>query len=102
MNIAFSDAPTEFDLSVSNPKFDRFARTWLTDINVLQMSAAERGIYIMLTLLQDRDGFLIADNQLSRQCGVDIRTLEKFTNKYANLFLTDTDGKRKMMVPYYD
>jgi hypothetical protein len=59
---------------------------WLTDPDVMGMSAAEEGIYIRLLAIQARDGYLPADLHLCARLCKDARTCTKWLQKYARLF----------------
>lgn len=59
---------------------------WLSSPEVLQMSMAERGMYITLLAVQGRDGKLHAEiDFLAKQAAVDRRGLRKWLQKWGQL-----------------
>lgn len=65
-------------------KFD--IEGWLSSPEVLQMTMAERGMYITLLAVQGRDGKLHADvDFLAKQAAVDRRGLKKWLAKWGKL-----------------
>ena len=66
--------------------FKFYFNDWLTDPDVMGMTAAEEGTYIRLLAIQARDGYLPVDLHLCATLCKDARTGAKWLQKYARLF----------------
>jgi hypothetical protein len=66
--------------------FKFYANDWLTDPDVMQMTSAERGIYIQLLAIQWRDNGVPSDCKLTAKLlGLDCRTTVRWWGKYGRL-----------------
>ena len=67
------------------PAFQFYVKDWLSDINVLTMSAEERGVYIMLLCLDWNEGGLPDDHSvLAEVCKVDESTISTLVQRLFN------------------